>query len=174
MKALVVVDMQQDFVEGALGSPQAQAIVEGIVSKIKASRTNGDLIYFTLDTHDKNYLETEEGKNLPVPHCMKGTLGHRLMPQIEELTSGSDIMIEKSGFASPQLAKSIAGKGSEIEEVELVGLCTDICIISNAMVIKAYSPETPISVVSSLCAGATPKGHENALQAMKTAQIHIK
>lgn len=174
MKALVVIDMQHDFVEGVLGTPEAQAIVDDVVQKIKQSRANGDMIYFTLDTHNNNYLNTEEGRNLPVPHCVKGTEGHRLLPEIDELSSREDIIIEKAAFASPQLAKSIAGKGGEIDEVELIGLCTDICVISNAMLIKAYSPETPVSVIRKLCAGATPQGHENALQAMKTAHVHIK
>lgn len=173
-KALVVLDLQYDFVYGSLATPEAQAVVPGVVAKINEYKENGDLIFFTLDSHDKNYLTSQEGRNLPIPHCIKGTDGHRMLEEIESLSDDTDIFVEKAAFGSPQLAKSIAGKGGEIREVEMVGLCTDICVISNALLIKAYSPETPISVIAKLCAGTTPEGHKAALEAMKSCHVNIK
>ena len=167
MKILVVVDMQKDFTHGALGSAEAMAIVPAVCEKIKGF--SGDVV-FTLDTHTECYLDTQEGKNLPVPHCIKGTDGWTLDENIAPLSSGCRFF-EKPTFGSCELAEFIREKG--YDEIELIGLCTDICVISNAMLIKAYLPESKISIDSACCAGVTPESHENALSAMKMCQIEV-
>ena len=171
MKLLVVVDMQKDFVDGALGSPEAAAIVENVVNKVKAAKEAGDQIIITMDTHETNYLETMEGKNLPVEHCIRETAGWKLIPQLRPLTAGAKI-VQKPTFGSTQLSYLVAIE--DYEEIELIGLCTDICVISNALLLKATVPETPIIVDASCCAGVTPQSHKNALEAMKMCQIIIK
>ena len=171
MKLLVVVDMQKDFVDGALGSPEAQAIVENVVNTVKAYKEAGDQVIFTMDTHEADYLETMEGKNLPVEHCIRETAGWKLIPPLRPLTAGTKI-IQKPTFGSTQLSYLVAI--GDYEEIEVVGLCTDICVISNVLLLKATVPETPISVDSSCCAGVTPQSHLNALEAMKMCQITIK
>lgn len=165
MKLLVVVDMQNDFINGALGSAEAAAIVPAVSKKIYEYRKNGDMIVFTKDTHYDNYLETQEGKNLPIPHCIKGTHGWEITNKIQTL---QDEVICKEGFAARFMIPP------NVEEVELVGLCTDICVISNAMRLKFLNPETPISVDAACCAGTTPLAHEAALTVMESCQIHIK
>ncbi len=170
MKLLVVVDMQIDFVNGALGTPEAQAIVEPVVRKINQAKEEGYDIIFTLDTHEENYMDTLEGKNLPVPHCIRGTAGWKLVPPMRPLTVGCKV-IEKPTFGSTKLSYLVALE--DYEEIELVGLCTDICVISNALLLKATVPETPIRVDSSCCAGVTPQSHLNALEAMKMCQIIV-
>lgn len=171
MKLLVVVDMQKDFVDGALGTKEAQAITHNVVEKVKEEKAAGSEIIFTLDTHEVNYLETAEGKNLPVEHCIRETEGWKLIPSLRPLSDGCQI-IEKPTFGSTRLAHlAAAGK---YDEIELIGLCTDICVISNALLLKAAVPETPISVDASCCAGVTPVSHKNALEAMKMCQIIIK
>ncbi|MDO5389955.1 MAG: isochorismatase family cysteine hydrolase [Eubacteriales bacterium] len=169
-KLLIVVDMQTDFVTGALGTKEAQAIVPAVVAKIKDAKDAGADVMFTLDTHEDNYLETQEGKHLPVPHCIKNTEGWMLVPEIRPLAEGCT-MVEKPTFGSTRLAHLIGR--AWYDEVELIGLCTDICVISNAMILKASVPETPISVDASCCAGVTPESHVNALSAMKMCQISI-
>ena len=171
MKLLVVVDMQTDFVDGALGTPEAVAIVENVVRKVKEEKEAGSDIIFTMDTHETNYLETLEGKNLPVEHCIRGTDGWMLIPQLRPLTDGARI-IEKPTFGSTKLAHAVAA--GNYDEIELIGLCTDICVISNVLLVKATVPETPICVDASCCAGVPPQSHLNALEAMKMCQIVMK
>lgn len=171
MKLLIVVDMQTDFVDGALGTPEAQAIVENVVKKVSEEKEAGTEIVFTMDTHETNYLETMEGKNLPVEHCIKETEGWKLIPRLRPLAEDCKI-IEKPTFGSTKLAHLVAN--GIYDEIELIGLCTDICVISNALLAKASVPETPISIIASCCAGVTPQSHINALEAMKMCQIMIK
>ncbi|MBQ8852036.1 MAG: cysteine hydrolase [Oscillibacter sp.] len=168
-KLLVVVDMQKDFIDGALGTPEAQAIVPAVVEKIAAFA--GDVVY-TRDTHSENYLETAEGKKLPVVHCVKGTPGWELHPEVERAGAGKTAaVIDKPTFGSTELA-DLAEQGG-YEAIELIGLCTDICVISNALGLKARLWETPIAVWKDCCAGVTPQSHENALAAMAMCQIDI-
>ena len=170
MKALIVVDMQNDFIDGALGTGEAVAIVGNVKDKIAEYRKNGDTVIFTRDTHGEDYMSTQEGKNLPVPHCIKGTKGWEISPMLDVDDS---IVIDKPTFGSKELAVYLAGIDT-LEEVELIGLCTDICVISNAMLIKAFMPELKVSVDGSCCAGVTPESHSNALSAMKMCQIEVK
>ncbi len=166
---LVVVDMQNDFIDGALGTKEALAIVPLVEKRLREH--NGEII-FTRDTHSEEYLSTEEGRNLPVVHCVKGTFGWQICDAL--LPFVKDNVIDKPSFGSPELAKMIA-KIAEKEgaAVSLVGLCTDICVISNAMLIKAFAPEIKITVEERLCAGVTPESHKNALSAMKMCQISV-
>lgn len=169
-KLLVVVDMQNDFIDGALGTPEAQAIVPGVVEKMK--EFDGTILA-TQDTHSEDYLNTQEGRKLPVAHCIRGTKGWELRPEIaKELTTEP---VEKPTFGSMDLIERIRALQEEeaIDSVTLVGLCTDICVISNAMLIKAAFPELPVQVEADLCAGVTPQSHENALEAMKMCQIEV-
>lgn len=163
---LVVVDMQNDFITGALGNDECREIVPNVVKKIKGFK--GDVVY-TLDTHDENYLETQEGKLLPVKHCIKPSEGWHLIPELQrtKMLRG----FEKNTFGSTELAQWIKSMG--YSKVTLIGVCTDICVISNAMVIKAFNPELKITVDSSCCAGVSPKSHLNALQAMEMCHINI-
>ena len=166
MKYLIVVDMQNDFISGSLGSDMAKAIVENVVDKVKSF--DGEII-FTRDTHADCYLDTMEGKNLPVVHCVKDTDGWQICP---ELLPYAENVIDKVTFGSVDLPNIIA-KNGDIESIELCGLCTDICVISNAMILKATFPEVKISVDSSCCAGVTVDSHNNALNAMRMTQIEI-
>ena len=167
MKVLCIIDMQNDFIDGALGTKEAQAIVPNVVKKLNEARKNGDRIIFTRDTHTEDYLNTQEGKNLPVIHCVKGTPGWEITP---ELDVAGDMVIDKPTFGSVALSEMIAAM-QDADSVELVGLCTDICVISNAMLIKARMPEMPVYVDGFCCAGVTPASHENALNAMRMCQI---
>ena len=169
MKVLVVVDMQKDFIDGALGTPEAVAIVPHVIDKIKQYESEGGIVIYTKDTHFANYLETREGKHLPVEHCIKGTLGHEIPP---EILRGHELIFEKLTFGSVELAEYLSG--IDFDEVELIGLCTDICVVSNALMIKAHFPEREVAVDSSCCAGVTPATHEAALTTMKMCQIIIK
>jgi len=174
-KVLVVVDMQNDFISGSLGTEEAQAIVPKVVAKIKAYESQGQKVIYTRDTHTEDYLQSAEGKKLPVEHCIIGEWGWQLEKRLQEGLSPEAMIIDKETFGSTQLAsiiKELAEKEPELE-VELVGLCTDICVISNALMIKAFAPEIAISVDSSCCAGVTPESHENALKAMTMCQIDI-
>lgn len=170
MKVLVVVDMQNDFITGSLGTKEAQKIISAVTERIRSAAAEGREIVFTMDTHHADYLSTQEGKNLPVVHCVKGTDGFALAPEVEALSAGCK-RFEKNTFGSERLASYLREKHAE--EVELIGLCTDICVISNAMLIKAFLPETKISVKADCCAGVTPQSHENALSAMKMCQISV-
>ena len=173
MKLLIVVDMQKDFIDGALGTSQAVAIVPKVREKIEAYRAAGDMVIFTRDTHGENYLNTAEGKKLPVVHCVRGTAGWQLHPQVEQAGAGKTVgIIDKPTFGSVELC-SFAAAG-QYDAIELVGLCTDICVISNALCLKAQLWETPITVWRDCCAGVTPASHENALSAMTMCQIDIK
>lgn len=167
---LVVVDMQTDFVDGALGTKEAENIVENVVSKVKSAKECGKDIIFTMDTHMENYLKTQEGKKLPVAHCMKGTKGWEIIPELQKLTEGC-MILEKSSFGSAQLAH-FAARG-QYDKIQLVGVCTDICVISNAIILKSSLPEAEISVDAKCCAGVSPESHKNALEAMKMCQIEI-
>lgn len=171
-KILIVVDMQKDFVDGALGTKEAVAIIDNVTDKINAY--HGDIIV-TYDTHMQNYMDTQEGKNLPVPHCIKGTDGWELNEKVmEALRKKPYKAMEKPTFGSTELPEYIRANYNPDEiEVELIGLCTDICVVSNALLIKANFPETKISVDASCCAGVTPESHKAALTTMKMCQISI-
>lgn len=168
---LVVVDMQTDFVDGALGTKEAQEIVESVVNKVKNAKECGKDIIFTMDTHGQDYLVTQEGRKLPVPHCIKDTEGWKLIPQLCDMAKNG-VVLEKPTFGSTALAH-MAGR-AQYSKIELIGLCTDICVISNAMILKAALPEAEIWVDASCCAGVTAQSHKNALEAMKMCQINIK
>ena len=167
MNYLIVVDMQVDFITGSLGSGHAAAIVPNVVEKVK--NFDGRVI-FTRDTHFENYMDTREGKNLPVPHCIKGSDGWQIC---DELRPYAEIVVDKLTFGSIELPKLLEDFGEPVEEIVLCGLCTDICVISNAMVLKAAFPEVPISVDSSCSAGVTVESHNTALDAMRAVQIEI-
>ena len=168
---LIVIDMQNDFIDGTLGTKEAEAIVEAVGRKIR-SYPAGDIIA-TMDTHGEDYSETQEGKNLPVKHCVKGTEGWRLHPDIETLLAGVK-RYEKPTFGSTALAEDLKELSRrEPIELELVGLCTDICVVSNALLFKAVMPEVRISVDASCCAGVTPEKHLAALETMRSCQIHV-
>ena len=163
-KTLIVVDMQKDFIDGALGTKEAVAIVENVRKKIAKYQANGDEIIFTRDTHQPNYLETNEGKHLPMEHCIKGTEGWQIG---EGLGVEGAIYIDKPSFGF------MNWKDYDLEEVEIVGLCTDICVVSNALIIKATYPEIRVSVDANCCAGVTPESHEAALTTMKMCQVEV-
>ena len=168
MKYLIVVDMQVDFISGSLGSELAKAIVPYVVEKVK--NFDGKII-FTRDTHSPEYLATQEGKNLPVVHCVKDTAGWEIC---DELRPYMQTVVDKITFGSVHLPSLLKEDEKEIEEIELCGLCTDICVISNAMLLKATFPEIKISVDAACCAGVTMESHNTALAAMKAVQIQIK
>ena len=167
-KLLIVVDMQNDFITGSLGSPQAQAIVPNVKAKIESHRQNGSRILFTRDTHHDDYLATQEGKHLPVPHCIEGTEGHFIADAMD--TDGDEVF-DKPTFGSLKLAAWVE-KGN-YNEIELCGLCTDICVVSNALILKAQLPDTSITVDARCCAGVTKESHQAAIQTMKMCQVKI-
>ena len=170
MKVLVVVDMQNDFIDQALGTQEAVGIVENVARKIRDF--DGKVIY-TRDTHHENYMETQEGRNLPVKHCIEGSDGWKISSALP--VSDDALIFDKPTFGSKELGlylENLANE-TEVEEVEVIGLCTDICVISNALLIKAFLPEVRITVDSSCCAGVTPQSHENALEAMKCCQVNV-
>ena len=168
-RILMVIDMQNDFIDQALGTNEAKNIVPAVVRVI--STFDGDVI-FTRDTHFENYLSTQEGKKLPVAHCIKETNGWEICDEIKKLEAyQKGKIIDKKTFGSYELAEYI-GKQTP-DEIFIVGLCTDICVISNAMLAKAFSPETEITVYEDCCAGVTPQSHQTALDAMKMCQINI-
>lgn len=170
-KFLIVVDMQNDFIEGSLGTGEAKAIVPGVRDKVRECLEKGYRVIFTRDTHTEEYLLTQEGKNLPVKHCIKNTWGWELCDLLKEYAAPENIY-DKETFGSVLLAGEI--KQAEPVLIELIGLCTDICVISNALILKAFMPETKITVFRNLCAGVTPESHKNALEAMKMCQIVIE
>lgn len=167
MDVLVVVDMQNDFISGALGTAEARAIVAAVAEKIAGFEGR---VIFTRDTHGEDYLSTREGKNLPVVHCVKNTWGWQLCDELLPLAAGREIF-DKPTFGFLALAKHISALAPD--RITLVGLCTDICVISNAMLLKAALPEADVAVEAALCAGVTPQSHENALNAMKMCQIEV-
>lgn len=184
MKILVMIDMQNDFLNGTLGNPETAAVLPNVCSKIAEYfvKTNYPLIY-TMDTHGKDYLNTQEGKNLPIAHCIDGTDGWDLPKDLKNLIVNSEraendiICIKKNTFGAKQLPEillSVEKKmGEKLTEIEFIGVCTDICVISNAMLVKAFFPEVKITVDSKCCAGVTPQSHCNALEAMKMCQINV-
>ena len=167
-KLLVVVDMQNDFIDAALGTAEAVAIVPHVVEKIRS--WDGEICY-TLDTHGENYLQTNEGRHLPVPHCIEGTPGHNLHPAVAQALGEGVRGFRKGAFGSTELAHFIAQGGYDY--IEFVGLCTDICVVSNAILAKAAAPECQIAVDASCCAGVTPASHAAALSTMAMCQIDI-
>lgn len=170
-KLLIVVDMQKDFVDGALGTAEAQAIVEPVV-ELMGQYHPEDMIA-TRDTHPANYLETQEGKKLPVVHCVKGTPGWQLDSRIQAALGGAEV-IDKPTFGSWQLADRVAALAEQEElEITLCGLCTDICVVSNALLLKARLPETVVRVAAGCCAGVTPASHTAALQTMQMCQVEL-
>jgi nicotinamidase-related amidase len=174
MKVLVVVDMQNDFITGSLGTPEAQAIVPNVKKKIEHAKENGYYIIYTRDTHKDYYLSTREGRKLPVEHCIKGTRGWEIA---DGLVVDDALIINKKTFGSKDLVWKLTDMTAYeiIEEVELVGLCTDICVVSNALMLKAALYETcEVSVDASCCAGVTPQSHEAALKTMEMCQINVK
>ena len=168
MKYLIVVDMQVDFITGSLGSDLATAIVSNVVEKVK--NFDGKVI-FTRDTHYDDYLQTQEGRKLPVVHCVKDTPGWQIC---EELRPFATTVVDKDTFGSVDLPQLIGDDGQVIDEIELCGLCTDICVISNAMILKATFPEVRICVDAACCAGVTEESHNTALAAMAAVQIEIQ
>ena len=170
-KILIVIDMQNDFIDAALGSQEAVSIVEAVKEKIR-SYPAADVIA-TMDTHGDNYMNTQEGKYLPVPHCIKGSEGWQIRPDIAELLKDAKIY-EKPTFGSTALAADLKRLSEKEEiELELIGLCTDICVVSNALLLKATMPEVKISVDASCCAGVTPEKHAAALETMRSCQIQV-
>ena len=168
-KALVVIDMQNDFIDGSLGTAEAVSIVENVKAKIRSYPAGS--VFATMDTHGPDYMSTQEGRNLPVEHCIKGTDGWKIRPDIEDLLKGARIF-EKPTFGSTALAEALCAE-KDLEEIELIGLCTDICVVSNALLIKAYLPEIKVYVDASCCAGVTPGKHLAALETMRSCQIGV-
>lgn len=164
-KTLIVIDMQNDFIDGALGTKEAQAIVPNVKKKIEEYEARGDDIVFTRDTHQSDYLDTNEGKHLPVKHCIEGTHGWHIA---DELYWSPRPIVDKPTFGNLHWKTYF-----NFEEVELVGLCTDICVVSNALILKAMYPEINITVDASCCAGVTPESHQAALTTMKMCQINV-
>ena len=174
MKFLVVIDMQKDFIDGALGTSEAAAILPAVVQAVHSFEGT---VLFTRDTHGPDYLQTQEGRNLPVPHCIRGSEGWQLAPQLQEYAAiHASPIFDKPTFGSRALADFLleVHTTEPIEEITVIGLCTDICVISNALNLKAALPEVPISVIESCCAGVTPESHKTALRAMQMCQITIR
>ena len=192
---LIVVDMQRDFVSGALGSEQARAIVPAVAARIQQAKAENTQVVFTLDTHEENYMNTREGRFLPVPHCIRNTPGWALEPEIAQTCARGMMSFEKPTFGSTALCEyvctlaaekgAVAGKGFHVElkarntyegpleEIQLIGVCTDICVVSNALLIKAALPEADLTVNGALCAGVTPQKHEAALETMRSCQVEV-
>ena len=164
MKTLIVIDMQNDFITGALGSSEAQAIVPNVKKKIEEYKARGDEIIFTRDTHQSDYLETNEGKHLPVEHCIEGTYGWQIAEGLE---------VPNCSYINKPTCGWTHWINRDFEEIELAGLCTDICVVSNALILKANFPEINIAVDASCCAGVTPESHQAALATMKSCQINV-
>ena len=170
-RILIVIDMQNDFIDAALGTKEAVAIVAAVKDKIR-SYPAADVIA-TMDTHGENYMQTQEGKYLPVPHCIRETEGWQIRPDIADLLTEAKIY-EKPTFGSTALAADLRDLSEKEEiEIELIGLCTDICVVSNALLLKAVMPEVKISVDASCCAGVTPEKHLAALETMRSCQIQV-
>lgn len=167
-KILIVVDMQNDFVTGVLGTKEAQAIVPTVKAKIDEYATNGDFIVFTRDTHGKDYLETQEGKYLPVKHCIIGTNGFNIINDIMPDYNFNHKIINKTSFGT--LDWNII---DQYDEIEIIGVCTDICVVSNALILKAMFPETKITVDANCCAGVTPEKHLAALEILRSCQVNV-
>ena len=191
-KILVVVDMQNDFLTGALKNDDAIKVIGNVERKIKESCRNGDDIIFTMDLHNEDYMATEEGKNLPVPHCIDGTDGCKIYspvigsavkntPGIFDTEEDKVTIVCKNTFGSVSLGELIRDRvekglqtNNAVTEIELIGVCTDICVISNALLVKAFVPNLPVSVDAACCAGVTPESHDTAIKAMEACQIHVR
>ena len=174
-KFLIVVDMQNDFIDGSLGTKEAQAIVPAVTERIKALKAEGCAVIATLDTHEENYLDTREGRFLPVRHCIRGTDGWRIRREVRQALGDDAVLVEKPTFGSvrlPDIVRELSG-GKSPAHIELLGLCTDICVVSNAMLLKAAFPETDFTVHADCCAGVTPDRHEAALETMRSCQITV-
>ena len=170
-KILIVIDMQNDFIDAALGTPEAVKIIDTVKEKIRSYTAEN--VIATMDTHGENYMETQEGKFLPVPHCIKGSEGWKIRPDIAALLTGAKIY-EKPTFGSTAMAADLKALSEEEKiELELIGLCTDICVVSNALLLKAMMPEVPISVDAACCAGVTPGKHLAALETMRSCQVQV-
>ncbi len=170
MNLLIVVDMQNDFINGSLGTKEAQAIVPAVKAHILEAMEDRWQVIFTKDTHSIDYLKTQEGKNLPIKHCLRGSDGWQLHPELQDLSIGSSVF-EKGSFGSLELAEYVSSLNPDA--IEVIGLCTDICVVSNVALLKAYCPEVPMSVRANCCAGVTPEAHEHALATMKSLQVEI-
>lgn len=171
---LIVIDMQNDFVTGSLGSKEAEKIVQNVLGKVNDFKGK---IYFTQDTHDEEYMSTQEGRCLPVKHCIYGTEGWELIDELKQLKEEKQLKaFKKNTFGSVELAETLRRENEEngIKSVELIGLCTDICVVSNALLIKAFLPEIPVYVDATCCAGVTPESHMASLKTMESCQINIK
>ena len=175
MKILIVVDMQNDFVSGALGTPEAEKIVPAVANRVAETPGRGEKILFTRDTHGAHYLETQEGRKLPVPHCIRETEGWEIIPELKSDAAGK-VVIDKPTFGSSAMGLLLAeyNRHDPVERVTLIGLCTDICVISNALLVKAFLPEAEVVVDAACCAGVTPESHRTALAAMKACQITVE
>lgn len=175
MDILIVVDMQNDFVTGALGTPEAERIVPLVAGRVEEGIARGEEILFTRDTHGPDYLATQEGKKLPVPHCIRGTEGWEIIPRLRPDTAGRNV-IDKPTFASRALGEELVrlNDAGPVRKITLIGVCTDICVLSNALLAKAFLPEAEIVVEAGCCAGVTPESHRTALEAMKACQITVK
>ncbi len=201
-KVLIVVDMQNDFITGVLGNKECREVVPCVVKKTEASLKAGDTVVFTRDTHDDAYMDSEEGKNLPVKHCIEGSEGWEIIPELKALLDGSEqveagaflpwsgkalkeggvCIADKPIFGSTKLGELLKSLAAEEEpslqtgrdlQIELIGVCTDICVISNALLMKAYLPNAHIKVDAACCAGVTPESHRTALEAMKACHIEV-
>ena len=168
---LIVVDMQKDFIDGALGTAEAIAIVPKVVEKVRGFK--GDIL-FTRDTHFENYMDTQEGRNLPVPHCIRGTQGWQICKELQPFAENA-LVIDKTTFGSMELGPVLQDmhENRAVSSITFVGLCTDICVISNVMIAKAFLPEVPIMVDAACCAGVTPESHNTALASMRTCQVQV-
>jgi nicotinamidase-related amidase len=192
MKVLIVVDMQKDFVDGSLGTKEAQAIVPLVAETIEQMADPNTVVIFTKDTHHENYMNTLEGKNLPIPHCIKGTAGHSIVDEVFNayinvigtyadayevypITDINPIKVDKPTFGSVELQNILFDINDRIgiEEITLMGLCTGICVMSNAILAKATLPEVPVNIIEDCCACVTPESHKTAIEAMKLCQINI-
>ena len=171
-RMLIVVDMQKDFIDGALGFDGAEKVIPGIAAKIREYEESGDEIVYTLDTHFENYMETQEGKNLPVPHCIKGSDGHGLCEELKDCLAGKKVF-EKPTFGSMELAGYIKENASDISVIEVCGLVSNICVLSNAVIAKAAAPEAEIIVDSSLTASFAPDLHQATLDVLKGIQVTV-
>ena len=173
-KVLVVIDMQNDFLTGALANEEGVKIIDDVKQRIDEAEKEGYTVLFTRDTHGENYMETQEGKKLPVPHCLKGTDGWQITKKLRPYAD-EERVLDKPAFGSLELPEWIEKKAGGVpEEIELCGVCTDICVISNAMILKGAFPEVPVRVKKSLCAGVTPESHNNALAAMEVCQVEVE
>lgn len=181
----IIVDLQNDFVDGALGTAEAQGIVGRAAATAAQAARDGHALFFTLDTHGPDYLTTREGRDLPVPHCIRGTAGHALAPAVAAVAEAGDPacphkqLVEKDTFGARDLPGAVAaflaaqGPGAAVEKFRVYGVCTDICVISNALLLRAFYPETPIEILAACCAGVTPESHATALKAMAACQCRI-